>query len=464
MLTQLTHLLSIINNFIWGLPAVILLVGTGAFLTFYLGFIQIRAFPHAFAVICGKYTKKKTPGEISHFRALMTGLSGTIGTGNIAGVATAIAMGGPGAVFWIWMSALFGMASKFCASMLAVKYREISPDGEVSGGPMYTILRGLKMPKLAMAFAVFTVIASFGIGNTVQANSVIDGLNFIVPSSATYNGFIGILLAFLVGIVIIGGIKRIGHLTAIIVPIMAIFYIGAALIVLALNFTAIPHAFHLIFEYAFNPHALGGGMVALAIKYGSARGIFSNEAGLGSTAIVHAAAKTNEPVREGLVAMLEPFFDTLIICTLTALVLLVTNTLQPHMLSTQDSTAISQQAFAQGLQPLGRYADEIGSWIVGIGIIFFAYSSMISWSYYGNRACLFAFGPRSLFFYRLFFTVAIFFGAVAPLRFVWQFADLANILMAAPNLISLWLLAPTIKAMTKDYFKRMRTRASASTL
>jgi alanine or glycine:cation symporter, AGCS family len=455
MIHQITQLLTNINNLIWGVPAVVFLVGTGIYLTVYLKLIQWRGFFHSFALLTGKYSKKNDPGEISHFKALMTGLSGSVGTGNIAGVATAIALGGPGAVFWMWVSAFFGMATKFCAASLAVKYRDIDKNGETAGGPMYTILHALRMPKLALAFAIFTVLASFGIGNTVQANSIVNGLNFILPGSASYNGFIGILLAFLVGLVIIGGIKRIGTLTALIVPFMTVFYCAAGLLIIALHITAIPHAFGQIFNYAFNPHALGGGMIGAAIQFGTARGVFSNEAGLGSTAIAHAAAQTKEPVREGLIAMLEPFFDTLIICTITALVLLVTHTLQPHMLNTQDSTALSEAAFSQGLSVFGYHASLIGSWIVGIGILFFAYSSMISWSYYGDRACLFAFGHRSIFFYRLIFIVMIFFGAIAPLHTVWQFADLANILMAIPNLISLWLLAPTLKAMTADYFARL---------
>lgn len=435
----------------WGLPAIIMLVGTGIYLTYKLSFVQIRQLRHAFKVVGGAYDKKHHPGEVSHFRALCTALSATVGTGNIAGVATAIAFGGPGAVFWMWITAIFGMATKFASCTLAVQYRELDPTGEVSGGPMYVLKNALKMPKMGALFAIFALVASLGIGNMVQANSVVDGLGYIIPDAKEYTYMIGLVLALMVGLVILGGIQRIAFVAMVVVPFMAAAYCLAAMTILFLNFELLPNAFATIFELALNPAAAGGGAIGAAIQYGVARGVFSNEAGLGSAPMAHAAAKTDEPVREGLVAMLGPFIDTIIICTMTALVIILVGDARPEALK---GAALSAYAFEYGLQPLGENAALIGASVVGFGLVFFAYSTMIAWSYYGDRCARFLFGEGAVLPYRTVFTLFVAVGAIIPLQLVWNLADIANILMAAPNLLSLVMLAGLVKTMSNDYEKR----------
>ncbi|TDX97905.1 AGCS family alanine or glycine:cation symporter [Thiohalophilus thiocyanatoxydans] len=448
LLAALTEWTGTVSDYAWGIPSIVLLVGTGLYLTFRLRFVQLRGFKHAWQIIRGNYDKPHDPGEVSHFQALSTALSATVGTGNIAGVATAIAFGGPGAVFWMWITALVGMATKFASCSLAVKFRRFHPDGSVSGGPMYTLLYGLNFKTLAILFAAFTLIASFGIGNMVQANSVVDGLSYVFPGAETYRLGIGVIIAILVGLVIIGGIKRIARVTSRIVPFMAVFYCAAALVVLFLHIERIPAAFATIFNLALNPWAAGGGAIGAAIQYGVARGIFSNEAGLGSAPMAHAAARTDEPVREGLVAMMGPFIDTIVICTMTALVIVIMGAWGEARPEGLEGAALSAHAFEQGL-------GSIGGWIVGIGLTFFAYSTMIAWSYYGDRSAEFLFGERAVMPYRVIFTVLVVVGAYVPLQLVWNFADIANILMAAPNLISLILLAGLAKTLSDDYFRRM---------
>ncbi|MDR9437340.1 MAG: sodium:alanine symporter family protein [Thiohalophilus sp.] len=448
LLARLTEWTGTVSGYAWGIPSIVLLVGTGLYLTIRLRFIQIRGFKHSWQVIRGKYDKPVDPGEVTHFQALSTALSATVGTGNIAGVATAIAFGGPGAVFWMWITALVGMATKFASCSLALKFRRFHPDGSVSGGPMYTLLYGLNFKTLAVLFAAFTLIASFGIGNMVQANSVVDGLAYVFPGIIDYRLGIGVIIAILVGLVIIGGIKRIARVTSRIVPFMAVFYCGAALLVLFLNLDKIPGAFATIFNLALNPWAAGGGAIGAAIQYGVARGVFSNEAGLGSAPMAHAAARTSEPAREGLVAMMGPFIDTIVICTMTALVIVIMGAWGDARPDGLEGAALSAYAFEQGL-------GTIGSWVVGIGLVFFAYSTMIAWSYYGDRSAEFLFGERAVMPYRIVFTVLVVVGAYVPLQLVWNFADIANILMAAPNLISLILLAGLAKKVSDDYFSRM---------
>jgi AGCS family alanine or glycine:cation symporter len=313
---------------------------------------------------------------------------------------------------------------------------------------MYTLLHGLNFKTLAILFAAFTLIASFGIGNMVQANSVVDGLAYVFPEVMEYRLGIGVIIAILVGLVIIGGIRRIASVTSRIVPFMAIFYCGAALVILFMNVDRIPGAFATIFNLALNPWAAGGGAIGAAIQYGVARGVFSNEAGLGSAPMAHAAARTNEPAREGLVAMMGPFIDTIIICTMTALVIVIMGAWGEARPEGLEGAALSAYAFDQAL-------GTVGSWIVGIGLVFFAYSTMIAWSYYGDRSAEFLFGERAILPYRIIFTVLVVVGAYVPLQLVWNFADIANILMAVPNLISLILLATLVKKLTDDYFSRM---------
>ncbi len=446
LLINLTAWTGTIAGYFWGVPSIIFLVGTGLYLTIKMRFIQFRGLKHAFQLVGGKYDKKSDPGEVTHFQALSTALSATIGTGNIAGVATAIAFGGPGAVFWMWITAVVGMATKFTSCTLALKYREYHQDGSISGGPMYTLKNGLHMPKMGMAFAIFTLIASFGIGNMVQANSVADGLGYIFPLVAEddHRLYLGVILAMLVGLVIIGGIKRIAKVASRIVPFMAVIYCGAALLILILNIEKIPSAFATIINLALNPYAAGGGAIGAAIQYGVARGVFSNEAGLGSAPMAHAAAQTSEPVREGLVAMLGPFIDTIIICTMTALVIVIMGAWGEARPEALKGAALSAYAFEQGL---GKF----GGWVVGIGLMFFAFSTIIAWSYYGDRSAEFIFGKRAILPYRIAYTVLVVVGAYVPLQLVWNFADIANILMAVPNLISLILLAGLVKKLSDKY-------------
>ena len=463
----LHELLDAIDGFVWGWTTIGLLVGTGLYLTARLLFVQVRHLGHAIACVLGKYDQPEENGDISHFKALATALSATIGTGNIAGVATAIAAGGPGAVFWMWITALVGMATKFTSCTLAVKYRRIHDDGSASGGPMYFLSMGLKNKKLGallgVSFALFGMIASFGIGNMVQANSVVDGLGYLLPEAMRSNGFTlwegfdiswmslatGVILSFLTGIVILGGIKRIANVAGVIVPFMCAFYVIGAVIILILNTSAIPGAFEQIFKYAFTPYAVGGGAVGVAIKetirYGVARGVFSNESGLGSAPIAHAAAKTGEPVREGTVAMLGPFIDTLIICTMTALVILVTGANRTEF----DGSALTAHAFEKGLFGYGQY-------LVGFGIVFFAYSTLIAWSYYGDRCAEYLFGERAIPVYRRVYVACITIGAVGGLKVIWTIADIFNALMAIPNLIGLILLSGIVARETKKYCAKLK--------
>jgi AGCS family alanine or glycine:cation symporter len=441
----LTDLSGKLSGLLWSNPLTLLiLLGTGLYLTIRMGLIQVRGFKHATELISGKYSCHTDVGEVSHYQALSTALSATVGTGNIAGVATAISLGGPGALFWMWVTAIFGMATKFTECTLALKFREVAPDGKVAGGPMYTLLNGLNMKRTATFFAVFALIASFGIGNMVQANSVMDGLGYIFPQLHDYKWYAGALLAVLVGLVILGGVKRIARVAGTIVPFMAITYLVAALLVL-LNHTAdIPAAFATIFNMALNPWAAGGAAVGEAIRWGVARGLFSNEAGLGSSPMAHAAARTNEPVREGLVAMMEPFIDTLVICTMTGLVIVVTGSWQESN-DALVGAALTAHAFGGSL-------GEAGSWVVGFGLTLFAFSTIIAWSYYGDRSAHFLFGERAVLPYRVIFTVLVIIGAAVPLQLVWNIADITNILMALPNLLGLLLLAGLVKKLKDDYF------------
>ena len=444
---QLTDWTGQLSGLLWGNPVtLVLLLGIGLYLTLRMGLIQLRGFRHAASLISGKYNCPTDAGEVSHFQALSTALSATVGTGNIAGVATAISLGGPGALFWMWITAVFGMATKFTECTLALKFRQVSPDGEVAGGPMYTLLHGLKMRRTAALFAGFALIASFGIGNMVQANSVMDGLGYIFPELHAYKWLLGCILAMLVGLVIIGGVKRIARVASTIVPFMAIAYITAALLVLFNHASEIPAAFATIFNLALNPWSVGGAAVGEAIRWGVARGLFSNEAGLGSSPMAHAAARTNEPVREGLVAMMEPFIDTLVICTLTGLVIVVTGAWQ-HSDESLVGAALTAHAFSGSL-------GTAGAWVVGGGLTMFAYSTMIAWSYYGDRSAYYLFGERAVLPYRVCYTVLVVVGAAVPLKLVWNIADITNILMALPNLIGLVLLAGLVKKLMDDYFSR----------
>ncbi len=446
-MASLTSMTGDISSLLWGNYFTLgALLGTGLFMTFRMGLVQVRGFRHSVDLVGGKYSSHKDVGEVSHFQALSTALSATVGTGNIAGVATAISLGGPGALFWMWMTAFFGMATKFAECTLSVKFRQVRSNGEISGGPMYTLLHGLKMKRTAAAFASFALIASFGIGNMVQANSVVDGITFIWPNVREYSWMLGVSMALLVGMVILGGVRRIAQVASAIVPFMAIMYVAAALIVLANHVTEIPGAVATIVNHALNVWAVGGAVVGEAVRWGVARGLFSNEAGLGSSPMAHAAARTNEPVREGLVAMMEPFIDTLVICTMTGLVIIVTGAYLDKPEGAVGA-ALTAYAFSQVLGDSGAY-------VVGFGLMLFAFSTIIAWSYYGDRSAQFLFGERAVMPYRLVYTLLVVVGAAVPLQLVWNVADITNILMALPNLLGLILLAALVKRLRDDYFSR----------
>jgi len=445
MLQTLTDLTGQLAGILWGnVLTLIVLLGVGLYLTLKFNFVQIRGFKHSLHLIQGKYKKDPCDGEVSHFQALSTALSATVGTGNIAGVATAISLGGPGALFWMWVTAFFGMATKFAESTLAIKFREVDKNGDVAGGPMYTLMHGLRMKRTAIFFAFFAMVASFGIGNLVQVNSVVDGLAFVAPEIKTYSWVVGVVMALMVGMVIIGGVKRIAKIASIIVPFMAVIYIVAALIVLLNNFTAIPAAIGTILNHALNPWAVGGAAVGEAIRWGVARGLFSNEAGLGSSPMAHAAAKTNEPVREGLVAMMEPFIDTLVICTMTGLAIVVTGA---YLTAPEGVAGASLTAYA-----FSHSIGQGGAAVVGISLSLFAFSTIIAWSYYGDRSVKFMFGEKAVLPYRLIYTVLIVVGAIVPLQLVWNIADITNILMAIPNLIALVMLSVLVNRLRQNYF------------
>jgi Na+/alanine symporter len=576
---EASEFLGKIAGYIWSMPLVILLVGTGVYFSIRLIFPQFRRFGHAIAICRGKYDNPNDPGEITHFQALCAALSATVGVGNIAGVAIALHAGGPGAVFWMWVAALFGMVTKYAECTLSQKYRVIHSDGTISGGPMYYIERGMgrKFKWLAILFASCGLIATFGGGNMVQSNSMTiaftdqfatqkyyndtslsrlnngteismqDGAGFIIKTSngrtieidismvdtvgdllnavnnhpenssnsvfaevatdnnsieltdytdgkheftlvATNDGklieelgfvkgdgainklsngkittviperlflkaIIGLAISITVGMVIIGGIKRIGKVASRLVPVMSLIYVAGALFIIFWNYDRIADSFYLIFKHAFTPTAATGGFagatVLYAVTWGVRRAAFSNEAGLGSAPIAHAAAKTKEPVREGLVAMMGPLVDTLVICTMTALVIIITG----EWTGNADSSVLTKNAFNAGIPYFGGV-------IVAIGLILFAISTAISWSYYGDRCAEYLFGPGAIPPYRWLYVIALCVGAMVRLEFVWNFSDITLGLMALPNLIALVALSGVVISLTKDYFSRKHVRTN----
>ncbi len=439
-------LLEKIDAFVWGLPLIVLLLGTGIFLTIRLKGIQFTKLFHSlYLAFIKRKEKGEAEGDISHFEALMTALSATVGTGNIAGVATAIIAGGPGALFWMWITGLFGMATKFSEAVLAVHFRVIDENGQMAGGPMYYLRDGLKSPVLAFLFALFTSISAFGIGNMVQSNSVADAVksSFGIPVYIT-----GIILAVATAIVILGGIKSIGKVTSFLVPFMIVVYMGAAIIVIILEFDKIPYVFKLIIDSAFSGHAAVGGFagatVREALRFGVARGIFSNESGLGSSPIAAAAAKTKHPVTQALVSMTQTFIDTIVVCSMTGFVILVTGTWK---LEGVNGASLTSVAFSNAL---GQHA---GSLVVALGLILFAYSTILGWSYYGEKAIEYLLGVKAIKPYRVVFVVLVLVGSILKIDVVWTLADIFNGLMAIPNLIGLLGLSGVIVKVTSDYFK-----------
>jgi AGCS family alanine or glycine:cation symporter len=434
-----------LNGIVWGPLMLVLILGTGFFLMVGLKAMPIRKLGTGFSLLwSGRRAEAEDKGEITPFNALMTALSATIGTGNIAGVATAIFLGGPGALFWMWCTALVGMATKYAEAVCAVKYREVDELGNHVGGPMYYIRNGLSRKWLWMAptFAVFGGIAGFGIGNTVQSNSVASVLEstFSVPTWLT-----GLIIMVLAGMVLIGGIKRIGTVAGKLVPLMAIAYLVAGIVVLIINAAEIPAAFALVVKSAFSPVAAAGGFagaaVWAAIRFGVARGIFSNEAGLGSAPIAHAAAQTKDPVRQGLVAMLGTFIDTIIVCSITGLAIVATGV----WTSGENGAALTALAFETSLPGFGSY-------LVPVVLAIFAFTTILGWAFYGEKCVEYLFGVKSIIPFRVLWIVAIPLGAIGDLGYVWLLADTLNAMMAIPNLIALILLGPMVFRLTQEYF------------
>ena len=578
-LGEATEVLGKIAGYIWSMPLVILLVGSGVYFSIRLAFPQFRRIGHSIAVARGKYDNPDDPGDITHFQALCAALSATVGVGNIAGVAIALHAGGPGAIFWMWIAGLFGMVTKYAECTLAQKYRVIHSDGTISGGPMYYIEKGMgsRFKWLAIVFAICGLIATFGGGNMVQSNSMtiaftdqfatqkyhnstplskmnngretsiakdsafvikvsngktievdtsraktvsnllnaindhpkngsrivmaeiatdknsieftdftegkdeftiassdddklIKSLGFVkddgsinklgngkistlVPEKPVLKAVLGVAISVIVGMVIIGGIKRIGKVASKLVPVMSSIYVAGALFIILWNYGMIADSFYLIFKHAFTPTAATGGFagatVLYAITWGVRRAAFSNEAGLGSAPIAHAAAKTKEPVREGLVAMMGPLIDTLVICTMTALVIIITG----KWTGNADSSVLTKNAFNAGIPYFGGV-------IVAIGLILFAISTAISWSYYGDRCAEYLFGSKAIMPYRCVYVVALFVGAIVQLEFVWNFSDITLGLMALPNLFAIIALSGVVISLTKDYFSRKHVRTN----
>lgn len=443
--------LRVVSSWIWGLPLIFLLVGTGLFLSIRLRGLQFRQLGPALHLAFWVRADKDATGDISHFQALTTALAATVGTGNIVGVATAISAGGPGALFWMWITGLVGMATKYAEAVLGVRYRGEDEWGQQSGGPMKYLLHGIAQPRLARAlavsFAFFAVLASFGIGNGVQSQAVADAMerSFGAPPGAT-----GVVLAGIAALVILGGIRSIGRFTGAFVPLIILFYLLGSGFIVARHASEVPGALALVFQSAFAPGSVAGGAlgvgVAQAMRYGIARGIFSNESGLGTGAIAAAAAQTREPVRQALVSMTQTFIDTLVVCTLTGLVILTTGTWKTPGL---DGSNLTQAAFRAGLP------GEWGGVLVALSLAFFAFSTILGWAYYGERNLGFLFGTRSILPYRLLYCGVVAVAATARLDLIWLISDITNGLMAFPNLVGLLLLSPVVVAETRRYFGRL---------
>ena len=462
VIDTLNGIINSINAFAWGPPMLGALGTTGVLLTLGLVFMPWRKVGYGFRLLFSK-DPAAGEGEVKPFNALMTALSATVGTGNIAGVATAIALGGPGAIFYMWVIALFGMATKYAEAVCAVQFRERDAEGKYVGGPMYYLRNGVgefapELGKwLGLAFAVFGAVAAFGIGNAVQVNSMAQALDnsFSLPTWVT-----GLVVAALVAFVVFGGIKRIGEVAGKLVPAMIVLYIVSALLIILLNISKVPEAFGMIFTYAFQPAAAAGGFagaaVAAAIRFGVARGVFSNESGLGSAAIAHAAAQTDNPVRQGIIAMLGTFIDTLIVCTMTALVILTSGM--------WTATGADGGGYTGAVLTSMAFNSTIagGQYIVTIALAVFAFTTILGWSYYGERCWQYLFSERTIIIYRVIWVVAVLGFANFKVDFVWNLSDTLNGLMAIPNLIGLLLLAPMVFKVTREYFEREAAAGSTS--
>ena len=443
----ITTAITVINDLVWGTPMLIAILGSGLFLMLSLKFMPILNIRRGFVEIWkGRAQGDVSTGQISPFAALMTTLAATVGTGNIAGVATAIVLGGPGALFWMWCTALVGMATKYCEVVLAVHFREKNDHNHFVGGPMYAIKNGLgyRWAWLGTCFAIFGGLASFGIGNMVQVNSMAASLSvsFAIPAWLS-----GVCVMVLVGLVILGGIQRIGAVAKTLVPFMCLAYVIAAMVVLIVNYHAIPDALLLIFDSAFNGHAAVGGFTGAAmiaaIRFGVARGIFSNEAGLGSAGIAQAAGTSEDPVTSGLIGMMGTFIDTLIVCSMTGLAIICSGVWSNGL----SGAALSSAAFESAMPGTGNY-------ILTTALVVFAFTTILGWSYYGERCWEFLFGARAILPYRLIWVLILPLGAVSQLDTVWLLADTLNGLMALPNLIALLILSPVVIKLTQEHFKK----------
>ncbi|MFM2481177.1 alanine/glycine:cation symporter family protein [Celerinatantimonas sp. YJH-8] len=451
---MLTSILNTIDHFIWGPPLLILLMGTGLYLTIRLGVLQVIKLPLALKFVFRPSAVHAKDGDVSSFAALCTALSATIGTGNIVGVATALKLGGPGALFWMWLAAFFGMATKYSEGLLAVKYRQKDAHGQMSGGPMYYLQNGLKCRWLAYLFALFGIgVAFFGIGTFAQVNAITDAvmLTLSIPKWVT-----GLVVAILVGLVTIGGIRSISRVSTKVVPFMAGLYIISCAVIMIINIQAIPDAIAQIIHAAFTTTAATGGFLGasmiMALQAGVARGVFSNEAGLGSAPIAAAAAKTNSCVEQGLVTMTGTFFDTIVICSMTGITLVLTGAWHSDLAG----TAMTNSAFRLGM------GSDIGFYLVNIGLFFFAFTTILGWNYYGERCVEYLFGIKGILPYRIIFVVLVASGAFLHLELIWIIADIVNGLMAIPNLIGLIGLRHVIANETKLYFARSCNIAESS--
>jgi len=464
VLAQIDTAIQAYNDYVGGYLILLLLIPTGIWFAFKLQFLNITKIGHAIRVVAGKYDhSKKAEGDVSHFKALTTALSATVGTGNIVGVALAIYLGGPGAIFWMWITGFLGMMLKYAECTLAQKYRKFNSDGTVSGGPMYYMEYGLKdklgkwAKRLAIVFASATLLCALGTGNMAQSNSMSDAMatSYNVPHWVS-----GIIITALVLLVVIGGLKRIAEVTSRLVPFMAIIYLISTITVLVAMYDHLPAAFALIFRDAFTGTAATGGFVGstfiMTLIWGVRRGLFSNEAGQGSAPIAHAAARTKYPAREGIVALLEPMIDTIVICTMTALMIIVTDT---WMLDVK-GVGMTVEAMNIGLHRFG--IDGMGGHIIAFGLLLFAFSTIISWSYYGSRAAIYLIGEKAVKPYLYLYGLFVFFGAVWGIDIVWHFVDMVITFMTIPNLIALLLLTPVVVNETKKYFAEMEKQKSNS--
>lgn len=460
MLSTIEAVNSVVNNFIWGVPAMICIIGVGLYLSIRTRFLQIRKFPYAMKVTIGRMMKKKeaSDGALTPFQAVCTALAATVGTGNVAGVAGAIAIGGPGAVFWMWISALLGMCTKFAEVTLAVHFRETNAQGDLVGGPMYYIKNGLdkKWHFLAYLFAAFGVLAVFGTGNATQVNTITTAIDSalssfnVLPADAVklVNLIIGVALAIIIALILIGGIKRIGNVTSKLVPFMAIMYIVLALGVIIFHIKSVPAVFASIIEGAFNPASVTGGVVGsffMSMKKGVSRGIFSNEAGLGTGSIAHACADTKKPVKQGFFGIFEVFVDTIIICTMTALVILCSG------------VPVNYGEAAGAELTIGGFTAVYGNWVsifTAVAMCCFAFSTIIGWGLYGTRCIEFLLGSRSNMPFMVLYSLTAIVGATMNLGLMWSIAETFNGLMVIPNLIAVFLLSGVVVKMTKEYFAK----------